>query len=147
MINTVSGIILQNDKYCFWYHFAEWYILFLVSFCRMINTEERTLTASPGAAVVELTQPKSYRRCADLCTPLLKAGATLKTNRLLCAWLVFVFIGQSIGQKNIWRNLTASHYFRPVPKIEKRWLRYSNCCAANFSIQRAAYCHFSENKV
>ena len=95
----------------------------------MINTEERTLTASPWVAVVELTQPNSYRRGADLCTPLLKAGLTLKTNRLLCAWLVFVFIGQSIGKKNIWRNLTASHYFRPVPKIEKRWLRYSNCCA------------------
>ena len=37
----------------------------------MINTEERTLTASPCVAVYEITQPYSYRGRADLHTPLL----------------------------------------------------------------------------
>ena len=90
--------------------------LFLVSFWPMINTEERTLIASPCVAVwTHLTLFIS-----GLCKsahPSFIAGASLKTNQLLCAWLTFIFIRQPVSKKNIWRNLTVSQYFRPVVKM------------------------------
>ena len=65
----------------------------------MINTEEKRLTASPYVAVVELTYTYSYRGCADQRKPLLLAGVSLKTKKLLRAWLTFIFIGLSVGKK------------------------------------------------
>ena len=62
----------------------------------------------------------------------------------------FYFHRTVCKQKNSWRNLTVSQYFRPVVKMGPKTgktLVIGDCCGANFSLQRDAYYHFQENRL
>ena len=102
------------------------YSVYSVTLWAMINTEERTLIVSPCLAVVELTQTYSYREvvgwageggCRSAHNSFI--SRCLLVNALITVWLTKFYFNRTVWeQKNAWRNLTASQYFKPVVRID-----------------------------
>ena len=85
----------------------------------MINTEERTLTPSPCAAVIEV-DPIHIGR-AQICAPLSFISQCLLKNEPIALCLSDFYLSRTVFmQKNIWRNLTVIRHFGPVVKMSPK---------------------------